>query len=420
LRKYLILVVLVVALAITATVIVRRDDTAARQDRQDARLLQFDEHDVTGLVITAQGRDWRFTRDNLEWRLVQPVEDAADADAIDDLVSACEQVVVTSTVDDPEALSAYGLDPPVATLRFEGVDASVHLGNPVATGGLYARIDERPGVLVLEASGRSESFQKCSDPNRFRETAFLSLTRAGIDSLSLVSRDAEVRLDRLEDGWWMTQPRRLPAADEGVEQIVRAMEQTEIRGIFDEADPGERVPGVEDGGVEIAVGAGDRRQAFVMGPSNDDGSRLATRDDRNCLLEVHAPALDGLPLDPMSLGPRRLSRINRYRIERFSYRRGSDSLVAERRGDTWTDADGTSLPDPAIYEFLAGLLETPVTRWRDARNGAGDAVAELEYRLDGGKEGRIEFLAGNVGRISEASGIVYELAAAPPAAPRFP
>ena len=157
---------------------------------------------------------------------------------------------------------------------------------------------------------------------------------------------------------------------------------------------------------------------FLEWGVTEDGLRYATRDDRGSVMAVSGPAIDDLALNPRGLATRRLSRINRYRVESFSYRRGDDSLAVRREGDGWTTDDGKQFPDSMVYEFLSLLFETRVSGWREERSDAPPPVAVLRYRLDGGQEGSIEFLPGNEGRVSEASGIVYGLAGSAPGVPR--
>jgi len=418
LRKFVVLVAVVAALAAGAFVILHRKEADVRRERRDARLLDFDERSVTAVVLTTAGAPWRFERREEGWRLSAPVEDAASDEAIADLMSAVERVAVTRILEDPEALSAYGLDPPVARVQFEGVGATLDIGDSVPTGGgLFARVEGRPGVLVLEATVVSDSTLGRLDPTQFRDPSFVGLTSTSIDAIAARSRAGEVRLEHGGDGWWIVAPRRLPASEDSVARLLQILDHVEIRAFDDHVDPMDPAFGLTPPAFEIEVSSGDTTRRLRLSAEFPEGLRFATRDDRACVMEIATPGLDDPAFSPATLVTRRLSSVNRYRIERFVYRNGDESLAAERSGETWSAEGGATLPSAEIYTFLAGLLETPVTGWRDSSGSPAGAVAEFRYRLDGGQEGSIEFLPGGLGRVSDVPGILFALGGSPPRVP---
>lgn len=418
-RKFVVLAILVTALGAAVLVLRHKEDVTVREGRRAARLLDFDERDVTGFVLTTNGTDWRFVRDESRWRIVEPVEDDANEFAIDDLLSATETVPVLRTIDDPEALSAYGLDPAVSTLRFEGVDAVVHFGDlPPSRDGLFARVEGRPGVLFLALVEHTEPLLTLEDPEKYRSPEFLGISTTVITWVSASTPAGEVRLERESDGWWIVSPRRLPASNGSIDEFVRALQGAEIREYHDEVDPADPALGLGAGAAVLQVGSPDITRRFVLGAHTDDDERYATRDDRGTVMTIAAPELDDLALNARTFATRRLSRLNRYRIESFSYRRGDDSLTARRDGEAWSAEDGQALADTSVYELLNLLFETPVTGWSEAGAEAGPPVAVFQYRLESGQQGSIEILPGNKGRVSEAPGIVYALAGEAPGVPR--
>lgn len=420
-KRILVLGAVVVALLVAVLVIRHREEEQARADRSEARLLSFGDREVEGIVMTVGGVEWRFEPGKQGWRVMAPVVDAANPDTINDLISAVNRVAVIRVIDDPEALSAYGLDPPVATIRFEGVGAVLHLGAVAPTGeGVFAAVEERPGVLVLESSAITVGNLTQPDPNRLRDPVLLGIPRTSIAGFTASWRAGEVAVERRPDGWWITAPRVLPAADTEVERLLDALEKGEIRGFFDTADPGNPELGLGPEALRINVDAGEVTRSFVVGPPRGEGERFVTRDDRETVLVTHAPGFDDLSFDLQSLATRRLSRVNRYHVAGFTYRNGDEEVTAERSGDQWASEQGATLPDETVYELLARVLDMPVSGWSAAGGGAAPPVAELRYRLEDGTQGIVEFLPANQAKVSEAEGVVYRLDGAPPAVPRFP
>jgi hypothetical protein len=419
-KRILVLAAVVVTLIAAVFVIHHREQEQARSDRAEARLLSFGDRQVEAIVMTVDGTDWRFEPVRRGWRVMEPVVDAASADAINELIAAANRVAVTRVIDDPEALSAYGLDPPAATVRFEGVGAVLHLGAVAPTGeGLFAAVDGRPGVLVLESTVLTVAALVQPDPHRLRDPEMFGIPRTNIAGIAASSRAGEVAVERRPDGWWITAPRVLPAADEQVDRLLDALEQAEIRGFDDRADPDSPELGLGPEAMRIDVNAGEATRRFVVGPQRGEGERLVTRDDRETVLVAHAPGFDDLSFDLQSVAARRLSRVNRYHVEGFSYRKGGESVTAKRTGDQWASEQGTPIPDEAVYELLARILEVPVAGWSGEGSAGGPPVAALRYSLEDGTEGLIEFLPANQARVSDVDGC-FRLDGPPPAVPPLP
>ena len=106
-KRILILVVVVIALMATVLFIRQREQEQARVDQAEARLLSFGDREVSAVVMTVEGVDWRFEPVDRGWRVTEPVVDAASTDAVNQLISAANRVGVTRVIEDPEALSAF-------------------------------------------------------------------------------------------------------------------------------------------------------------------------------------------------------------------------------------------------------------------------------------------------------------------------
>lgn len=91
------------------------------------------------------------------WTLEQPVEAPADLERVDNYLRSWEFAIASRTLENPspEDIHNFGLDEPIATVRFElgRADVAVSLGTgaPVDGGG-YVRIDDREQVMVVPKS----------------------------------------------------------------------------------------------------------------------------------------------------------------------------------------------------------------------------------------------------------------------------
>ena len=358
------LVLAVVALLWGAIVLLqRRDEGQDRAERVEGRLLQFDDREVSGVLVTFQGQVWRFQRDSDSWRLVKPVADAVNLPALEALMVATRRTPVERVIEDPESLSDYGLDPPVASIELEGVDAPrLDLGDITPTGeGVFARVEERPGVLVLGDIQDIGAYLAQPNPMGLRDAGLLGMARSEIVGLELSSAAGDVALEHELDGWWVVQPQRMLASDREVGHLLQAFEDAEIVGFLDERDSSDPALGLRDAALRVTIRSASVSRLLVLGADREEDRRFATRDDRGTVLAVRMDSPHSLPLQVSSLTAERLSRINRYQVSRFSYRFGGRELVAVREDEQWTSEGGDSISEEEIYGLLVGVLELPVS-----------------------------------------------------------
>lgn len=418
-RKFLIVVAVLAALGAVLVVLGRRERRQQREERAEARLLQFDDRRVTGVRVTFRGTPWRFEKRPEGWRVTEPVRDAASESAVAIFVASTWRAVVSRVIEDPEDLAAYGLQPPVAKVEFEGVEVpALELGSVTPTGqGMFARVEGRPGVLVLANTLTTSDILENPDPNRLRDPSLCDLHAAEVTEVDIEGPSGPVGLAREGDEWWIVRPRRLPAEASEVERLLNALEAAQVKGFLDGEPRDDPAFGLGPGAVRISLHAGSSKRRMVLGAADGEGRRVATRDDRDTILVVDASGLDSLPLDVESVMSRNLSSVNRYLVTRFSYRSAGGEFEAVKQDDSWVTAEGESVPEDEVYGFLVKVLEIPVSGWRDAPGGSRRPMAALDYELRDGRRGRVEFLSPTEGRLPELPDVVFRLAGTPPAVP---
>lgn len=418
-RRILVAVGILAALAAALYAMRQGEDREIRKERAQARLLQFDDRAVTALVLTLRGgRDWRFERVADGWRLVSPVEDVGGREAIGELLGALRRSPVERTIEEPEPLSSYGLDPPVASLRLEGVSVPrIDLGDSDPTRfGLFARVEGRPGVLVLRLPDARAL--RDPNPNALRDPSTLGVVRSEIRAIEIGGPDGDLALSKREDGWWIEKPSRLPAADGQVDRLLGALEGALLRMLDDETDPADPRTGLSAGARTIKVTTPTVSRTLVLGAVDGEGRRYARRDDRPALLRLDAAPLEGAPFDARSLVEKRLTKISRYAVTRFRYEKGSSVFEGTRQGrDVWTAPGGATLEADRVYAFLVRLLEAPVTGFRPG-SGGGGTLAVLDVSLDGGGKDRVVFHGDGTAAVESIPGTAFVLSGTVPDPPR--
>lgn len=391
----------------------RREERLGASAREQARLLRFDDRAVTEIALGVRGVDWRLLPGAAGWRIVSPIADVADGREVAALLRACRQAEVRRVIEEPEALEAYGLNPPRATIRLGGVAApSLEIGDPDPTGkGLFARVAGRPGVLVLDAVAGQPLLR--ADPARLRDRALVRLGAEEAERVEIRDGAREVRMARQGGGWWIVAPRRLPASDLELDRLVRGLAGARVRDFGDGLRPDDPALGLGPDAVEIRIGTPQGEHVVRLGARTADGTQYATRSDRATVLLLEAASVPQVPAGPDAFLDRRLTKVNRYAVAAFEYRRGGGRFGATRGSEgAWTGRDGRALDAESVYDFLARILEAPTVGWTA---GAAPAAPEavLEFELGSGVRDRVEFYSEGTARLASLPGLRFRLGTPP-------
>ena len=383
---------------------------AGRLDRAPT-LSAFDDRLVSALTLSAPAASCRLVRQDGGWRIVAPVEDAASASGVEEILVALRRTPIVQSVPSAEPLSAFGLDPPAMRVALEGVSVpAVDIGDLVPTGdGVYARIDGRPGVVVLRLPDAAPL--ATAGLAQVRDAALVAVQPSAITAIDIAPGDVRLRKAGVE--WWLDAPARLPASSARVEDLLASLAKGTIAAWDDDADPADAPFGLASG-EGVTLTAGERKRTIALGSPAGPGMRYALRDGRGPVLTVALPGLDLRAQGVDTLRETKLTNVNRYDVTRVAYARGADRFAAVRGGDgTWSLEGGGSVATERVLELLVGVLEVPTSSWSAGTLPSGAASAAAEYTTAGGMTGRIE-VHGDRAAWSGAPGTVFRLAAALP------
>ena len=415
--RRIVLAAAVVSLLLAAFLMLQhRDERAARDKRQTARLPSFDDRRVTGVVLETRTATWRLVRTPTGWRVVAPVDDVADRRTIESLIGAAERAPILQTIAAPDALSTYGLAPPVARLTLDGVAApTLELGSLAPAGdAVFARLAGSPAVLLLGLPG-AEPLAGV-DPASLRDRSIVDLVRSELVGLEIASGGP--RLSRDADGWWITAPRRFPASPAALDKLLGSLYGAKVVGWDDLGAPSEAKYGFGATAPSITLRAASEAQTITLGAPAGEGKRFVASEGRRTILIAGAvPPLDAIPLDLARLRETRLTNVNRYDVTRLVYTAGGARFAATRKDEsTWITETGNAIRAERVYTLLVALLEAETVAWTDGPLKSPPA-ATLSYGTDkDGAAGGLEF-AGESATWDALPGVVFRLASTFPPVP---
>ncbi len=208
-QSRLLFVLAAVLLALVALIVLvdaPTDDTTVDADdgHQWERLLpDRDAASVQRLVLELEGERREFARADGGWRILEPLDVPADADAVDALADAFTSAEVDAVPLDGDP-AEYGLDAPrvVASLSFaDGSDTTVAIGRDAPTGWhSYVRLGD-DGVQRTTRTRLSAGLDE--DLDAYRDHRVWSLSWDDVDRVRIDGPRAAVELTRHDDAWWV-------------------------------------------------------------------------------------------------------------------------------------------------------------------------------------------------------------------------
>lgn len=213
---------LVILLILLAVIALRPERLSSAGMSQGGYLLRFPSQAIESLEITRGQEVLRFNRGAGGWRMLEPLQDRANAAAIERLIDAAQLLQVWDTLSEKDthtpSLSELGLLDPSLTLKLSGDKKTWQLDfgrEGVAEGLVYAR--RPPGKKVYLV--RDEITRLLRQPvEDFRDPRMLALPAHRIERFRIQRPDGEIELSRERGAWHLLRPLRALAREEEVEQ----------------------------------------------------------------------------------------------------------------------------------------------------------------------------------------------------------
>ncbi len=189
-RSLLVLVVLALGLGAYIYFVESKRDPA---DTEETKEQAFDvaAGDMTELTIRAtSGETTTLRKIGETWSLVEPVAAPVDTAAVDSILSSLETMEIDRVLEEtPANLVPFGLEAPGLQVSFTTAAGARHqlsIGNATATSsGLYARVDDKPRLLLVPAFLK-DTFDKA--PFDLRDRRAINVTRDAIARVALAPR----------------------------------------------------------------------------------------------------------------------------------------------------------------------------------------------------------------------------------------
>jgi hypothetical protein len=340
---------------------------AAERSKQ---LVDFKESEVERLsLIRPEGGIEVERTEGSQWRIVLPVEDGADGEAVERyLRNIAESEREKVVVDSADALSAetaarYGLDRPRLKVLIETEDGTLDtlLFGTDAPTDRYTYVQEsgsNPEIFVVRAWRYDNLDKSVFD---LRDRRVLAFPKSEVIEAARTGSAGPVSLRKEGTEWLMQEPIVARASSEAIDGLLAKIESSEISAFVDEAPSGEALSayGFGPGAVQwsFALGQDRRERRLSIGREDEEGRYYARVESRPQVFLIDSTLVHRLSQDAVELRDRKPLRVDPDGIDRMEYRRGPVLIFAAEK-----DTSGVwNIQDPPGQQTKSWKLNALLT-----------------------------------------------------------
>ena len=386
LRPILILLVLVAALG--TYLYVYEVPQAEREGKKD-KLLAVDKEAVTGVSLAYPDREIELRKDDHGWRLVKPVDAAADETVVKGLIATIADAEVQKTIDQiPPDLTPFGLDKPTVTTRLTLKSGEqtppVSVGKNTAIGGkTYVRKGDEP-KLYLTAT--SVGFGLNKQVKDLRDKQLLVFQDDAVKTLEVLPAGGEtVLVTRKDKDAWTVDPGSHPADPTEVRSYLSSLRATRATDFPDDAPTDLSRYGLDHPRLTIRLTTstdGAPPLVLVLGGEGTEGTQklvYAKREDQPTVYALGDWSFRTLTKSAAQFRDKSVLGFDPARVGQFALERKDGGGASVKRTESSWQVEGTDKkPKPdAITRFLDDTRDL-----RGADIAAEPANALAPYGLD--------------------------------------
>jgi uncharacterized protein DUF4340 len=361
-------------------------------------------------IDRSSGESATLRKVNGAWRLVAPIDVAADDSEASNLASNLATADIQSVVDEkPKDLAAFGLAKPRLTLTFKtagGPTRTLLVGdkNPIGSD-LYARLPDAPRVFLV--SGYLDgTFDK--GVFQLRDKRVLAFDREKVDRIDATAGTAAVTVVRQADVWSVTKPWAARADFGVIESVLSRLAGGQMKAIVwdPSAPPAPATPpaaakphslkafGLDPAERRLTLGAGSTTAELLLGKASPEGDVYAKDARRDLVFTIEKALADDLSRQPADFRAKDVFAFRAFTGTRLEIAHGGKTYVFERKKGTekdavekWVAVQPAKAVDEAKIEDLVGKVSTlRAESFADALPAGAVEFARIQTTFDAGKK----------------------------------
>jgi len=314
------------------------------------------------------------------WRLTSPVEGIANQEMVASLIEEVQFATGRSHIDEPKALSDYGLEPPKARISMwtGGAEPQTVLLGSIESGtegegagGIYAKRVDRPAVFVMDVNVLNFLPRT---PDAFREERLFTHQASDLKSIHYVAASTDLVLEHDPDkGWKLTQPAADDTDQLAVSNFIVLLKALKGRGFVDERKPefGLEQPAIS---VTFTYKNDQPPTQVLVGSKTPDGESYYATQDNGTVVLLGGLDVTALTKTDFDFRKKALLEFSRNQVVQLSLRFEGVHYLFERPRGVWRvkEPAGKQLGSPNDIESLLDALGSFRALSVDAEVAPGD------------------------------------------------
>jgi hypothetical protein len=307
------------------------------------------------------------------WRIVAPIEFAADTFAADGVASAITQLMSESAIEDPRPLDVYGLTAEGAEVRFAVGDLEkvLRIGGETPVGSnSYVSVEGDDRVFTVASYQLSPFKNELED---LRDKRILNFDPVAVRRIDVSWPGMRIVAERSDAGWQMVEPVRAPADRGTVDALLSSLSVLRAAAFVDEPGSDEEMGlAPPQFAVELDLsgeeaGSDPKIARFAVGGVDEGGSQRFARGAADLHYTISQRSFDGFPRKLVEYRDRRLAEFAADDVRRvelgFYNDTGEAVAVSVNREDgSWVSNAEPVQPDKldVMVDVLSGLRASDI------------------------------------------------------------
>ena len=245
----------------------------AEQEAKKKTLFEFKADDATQVTLDYGDHKIVLKKSGSDWRITEPLDVAADATTVKNLVNAIAECEVKRDLKDASTdLSLYGLDKPFVTVTVKLGDKDlpafmVGKNTPVGFSTYVQRADDKK-IQLAGSAFRSGMDKKVKD---LRDKTIIDFADTDVQQLEVSGGGKQLQLAQKDDKWSITQPAAYAADGSTVRSFLSTLRSMRATDFPDDHPSDLSTYGLDNPQLKISLhlGKDNAEKSILVGKEND-------------------------------------------------------------------------------------------------------------------------------------------------------
>ena len=363
-RNLIILAVVVVALGAFIFFVERHQPTTDEAvERADRVFPELDEDAIETVEIESSHGPIRLSLVEDEWRMVEPLDWAADPTAVRSLLGAISNLDTERTLSLGEvALSDYGLDDPVlgvVLVDANGVRFALAVGDATPLGSKRAVRRGTDDEIILSADAFVAALDREIDEWRSRDV--IDLLEHDLESIEISTVEDRIRVEQINGRWQLIEPLVDLADRDQLQSLISELNTLRVGEFLSgDGDPSELGLDPPAFRVVLKPKGGETTTTLELSASEEGAGTVVCRRDGVDLFQVSDSIVTRLSKAPVLWRSDKVWPFSTWDAAKIELMGSAGEVVLDRVDGLWQFDDGGEADSAEVRRRLNALADLEV------------------------------------------------------------